>query len=68
MGGIGQEGLAKQLVQQFVPADSVMRSDACQYRGQGAKFEWVVIGDGDVMLALSQAGQADVATGLACSV
>jgi len=43
----------------------MMRSDAGQSGGEGANFQRVVIGEGDVVLAMSRAGQANVAAGLA---
>lgn len=59
--------LPKQLVQKFVSGETMMCGDACQNGSEGAEFQGVVVGEGDVVFAMSRAGQANVAAGLASS-
>jgi hypothetical protein len=57
--------LLKQLMKQFIAGDAMMRGYAGQNGGECSEFQWVVVGQGDVVFALNRTGQANVATCLA---
>lgn len=49
----------------LVPMDLKMGSDIAKDTGQSAHFDWIVVGDSDVMLTLLVGGEAQVAAVLA---
>ena len=56
--------LSKQPLQQRFPRQAMMRRHAIQNRCQCANPQRVVVGNGDVMLAVGLAGQPDMASRL----
>jgi len=53
--------LSKEAASQLVAADFKVRRNIIKNAGQGSEFDWIMVGNGDVVLTVFGRGQPNVA-------